>query len=320
MCRYNAKSTSSELPKGLEIFKDILYQGVAWAKGSVDIGAMMTEIYFKLQALVGDFLPAITVQMIVLGVVYYFRDRIGKYLDHRVKHGFDVRITELKDKLDANAKNIEAMRSDVFRARAHRSTTIESRKLLALEKVWSGIIALQQQSGAVTTMALLDFVKTANKTKNDTTAKKFFSEGVFLKNKELYQEEVQFERPYLSVQIWSLYEVYKSIVIYSSLQIDVIQSGVGPELLKEPDEIIEAIASAVPNMADTVRTRKTRVFPQALKSIENEILKAIKGTLNGDEADQAAAIQAAKVIDLIQCATLKIKEGQIQGAIQNATN
>ena len=280
----------------------------------------MTEIYFKLQALVGDFLPAITVQMIVLGVVYYFRDRIGKYLDHRVKHGFDVRITELKDKLDANAKNIEAMRSDVFRARAHRSTTIESRKLLALEKVWSGIIALQQQSGAVTTMALLDFVKTANKTKNDTTAKKFFSEGVFLKNKELYQEEVQFERPYLSVQIWSLYEVYKSIVIYSSLQIDVIQSGVGPELLKEPDEIIEAIASAVPNMADTVRTRKTRVFPQALKSIENEILKAIKGTLNGDEADQAAAIQAAKVIDLIQCATLKIKEGQIQGAIQNATN
>lgn len=320
MCRYNAKSTSSELPKGLAIFKDILYQGVAWAKGSVDIGAMMTEIYFKLQALVGDFLPAITVQMIVLGVVYYFRDRIGKYLDHRVKHGFDVRITELKDKLYANAKNIEAMRSDVFRARAHRSTTIESRKLLALEKVWSGIIALQQQSGAVTTMALLDFVKTANKTKNDTTAKKFFSEGVFLKNKELYQEEVQFERPYLSVQIWSLYEVYKSIVIYSSLQIDVIQSGVGPELLKEPDEIIEAIASAVPNMADTVRTRKTRVFPQALKSIENEILKAIKGTLNGDEADQAAAIQAAKVIDLIQCATLKIKEGQIQGAIQNATN
>lgn len=260
-----------------------------------------------------DFVPSGLAISALLAVAYFFRDRIGKLIDGRVEHHYNAQLERLKDELSRNAREIEALRSSVLELRGQRQANIEKRRLEAIDQLWGAVKKMQLRKGKAVFMSVINFEPAAKRAMADEQFRKLFET---LGGKAAAPDhDAHDARPYVSPLAWALFNAYEAAISYLDVQLTVLRTGVGPDAIKEPGDMIKMLAEALPEWQDRLETHGTTAFPYVIDDLENRLLSELRRMLAGEDDDAEQVEKAARILSRIEKASQEAREAEAKKAI-----
>jgi hypothetical protein len=271
---------------------------------------------------------------VLAAVVALFRNAIASWLTAKTKHHYDAALEEirnsntasleemkagfardleaLKAELAAKGKEVEALRSASLGARAARQAIISKRRLEAVDQIWAAVKALGQGKALASFMAVIKFEAAAKRAERDPRAKELFS-AVFsgFKLEQPVEHQAHEARPFVSPAAWGLFSAYQGAISLVGAQAIALKTGVGPDMVKKPDDVLAVLVSALPEWKQTIETYQIGSFPHVLDEIEKRLLVELQISLDGKGNDEAEVERAAHIIELSRDSEIRHAEAAI---------
>lgn len=234
-------------------------------------------------------------------------------IEKGIQHGFDQKIEGLrselrkneetfKSDLGAKEKEITALRDGVLSGRAQRQGLLDKRRMEAVERVWSTVIALGPYKAVAASMATINFDAAARRTPHEPSLRKFFE--IIAKSApapDAQTNAAKHEQPFISPLAWAYFVSYQTIVLSAYAQLKVLEFGVenAGELLdrKNPGILLKAI---LPHQSDFIEKRDPSAYFYLLDELESKLLTELTNMLDGKEIDKAALDQSVAIMRMVK--------------------
>jgi hypothetical protein len=254
-----------------------------------------------------NWIPAISVPLILGFVGWLFRSLIQTRLTASVQHEFNEKIetvrTELRNneesykaELKSKENQITALRSGALTNLVNRQIIIDKRRLEAVDDLWASVISLSYIKSASAMMATVKFDVAAEMSAKDSNVQDVFKTmGSMI---EKVKVDAQKSRPFVSPIAWALFSAYQAIIWHAFLQLEMLKSGINIPKLIDSTIISSLVKIALPHQTEYIDKYGTSAHYYLLEELENKILDELKKIIDGTESDQANIKQAAEILKI----------------------
>lgn len=246
--------------------------------------------------------------VLFLGAVWLLQQWIPKSIKHEfdkeileIKEGQQSRNEELKAALKETEVRVDRVTHGALQGVQNRQSILYGKQVEAIEEVWDAVTQLAPARGVADLMGNFKFGVVAERSKSDPKLRDFFETiGEGYKIEDLVKvPDIRRHRPFAGEVIWSYYEAYKSIVMFSVGKLIILKYGGDKEFLD--DKKLEAVVKAVlPHHEAYITQFGTDGFHHLLEEIEIKLLDATKELLQGKENDEASLNQAAAILTAVR--------------------
>jgi hypothetical protein len=227
-----------------------------------------------------------------------------RWIERRIQHGFDGKIENLKAELRQNEERlkhdlrtkeaeISALREGVLSGRANRQALLDKRRLEAVEKVWTAVIALGPAKALSATMSIINYDEVVK----DPEKRQVIEH--FLPRTDDHSKPIAMnEQPFVSQIAWAYFLAYLAIIRSACIRAELLRGGIEePEELLDVKEIKEVLKAALPHQSQFIEKSKPEAFHGLLDELEQKLLTELTNMLEGRALDVAALTQAKHIID-----------------------
>lgn len=255
-----------------------------------------------------DWVPAISSTSLLAGVLWLLRSVIATRLRASVQHEFDAKVETLKGELrrseesfkaDLRSKEtqIEALRAGALSTLASRQAALDSRRIQAVDQLWSAVQALGPAKSVSATIAVMKFEGASKVSAENPRAREMFAMlGGQMDPKTLHTGEAHKARPFVSEMAWAIFSAYQSILSVAVLKMQLLKSGLDMPNIIDEDGVRRLIRAALPHQADFIAKHDTGACHYLLDELESRLLLELRRVLRGEESDKAAVKQAGEIL------------------------
>jgi hypothetical protein len=109
------------------------------------------------------------------------------------------------------------------------------------------------------------------------------------------------EQPFISEIAWAYFSAYSTILLGSAMRLQVLRSGISdPERLLTSEPVKKILKAALPQMSKFIDDHEPETYYYLVETVETLLLSELRKTLEGDDADQAAAAKAKKIMEVVK--------------------
>ncbi|KQM90541.1 hypothetical protein ASE70_03930 [Sphingomonas sp. Leaf22] len=109
------------------------------------------------------------------------------------------------------------------------------------------------------------------------------------------------ERLFVPLDAWATYVALRAVIVFAFARLNMIAIGIkDSHKLIDGTYIINILKAAMPAYNDYLDRYGVSVVGKLVDPLEELLLKQLRSALNGDDADQQAVEQSAKVLRLVR--------------------
>jgi len=267
------------------------------------------------------------------------KNLISTRLTATVKHEFDEKIERVRADLRANeqrladelrdrAATIATLQGQAFAALAARRSGVEQRRLEAIDAIWTHVCGpLRTLSTAATFLTMINFEEAVAQSAQKEDARKLF--GSYMPPKDLIDgrdsmlAKATAGRPYVSEEMWNLYEAYSAIVYTGILRLRILADGIDVPNLVDVAGVKKKVLAGLPNQAGYLDEHGISVLGHLLGEAEGRLLAEIRHQLNGKNVSEEVLGESIELIAASYRAQENIAAARVaavDGAILATTN
>ncbi len=224
-------------------------------------------------------------------------------IDRAVQHKLDERLERIRAEIRSAETSIDALRTSALSGVTARQTMLDTRKLVAVERLWAALISMSSaKSVALMTgsVKLDELLRRSNGTDSQARSVQQFA-GLMLKG--LLPEGFKYdptpdrERPFLSAQAWSLFVAYRLAISHPVMVLTLAQSGFGADAMKaDPKEALEILKAALPHFSNYIDQYGLTGLHLLIPRLEERLLEVLDADLRGVESHAVTVEAAADII------------------------
>lgn len=260
---------------------------------------------------VSSWIPAVTVQVFVVAIVWMAKSLIITRLTNSVRFEFDDKLEVLRSKLRKNEEElkfrlksrddeIKILKESVIMASIGRKQEIEKKKLEAIDEIWRTVNAFGALKVLSAFMNGIDFDAACELPPDSGIMRLMKAFEVEIKIEEINKGCRVNARPYVSPWIWAIYSSIISIYASAIMRCNVLLNGVNnPKLIKH-EVIDDLLKTVVPQHSELIDEYSYRCYHSLLEDLENMLVDEMRDFINGKDVDASNVEAAAKVIRLSQ--------------------
>jgi hypothetical protein len=244
--------------------------------------------------------------------VFAGRNLLKAWIESGVEYRFNSRLEELradlrrseeelKSQLRIKETEITALRDGVLSGRTQRQALVDKRRIEAVEKLWSGIVALTPYKGLSATIATVN-VDALAKRSDDPKIQQYIaivSSPIKRDPEALSNNPAKNERPFVSALAWAYFFAYMTIVsiAFASLKLAEIGTQNLSELFAR-DSIRNLLKAVLPHQSEFIDRNEPNTYHYLLDEIELKLLTELQKILRGEDQDSAGIEQAARIMEM----------------------
>lgn len=245
--------------------------------------------------------------------ILIFRKSLITFIEKGVAHKFEERLEKIRSELrrsedefrallSAKQSEISALRDGALSGRANHQAMVDKRRLEAVERIWSQLVALAPFKALTATMAVMRFEAIAKETPRNEKLRGLFTtllQGTT--NAETLLGRGKLEQPFLSPVAWAYFSAYQHAVFFTYAQAKILETGMedAPKFLNTQG-ILDLLKEVFPERASAIQQHGVALFPGFLDELEAKILDELRKTLSGEESDQTSVDRAARIIGRVR--------------------
>lgn len=257
-----------------------------------------------------EWAPTITSVLILL-IIFAGKTWIKNNIEQSVRHNFDQKIEEFRTDLRRNEEkfkselrskeaSIAALRDGVLNGVGHRQSIIESRRLEAVERVWTRVsLGLVPYKTVANTIARLNLDAATKLAATDEKMRNFFRIITSTipeddaKNNSMAQEEI-----FLSPLAWAYFSAYQTTLLLAYGRAKFAALGFSPPSEAFTSNALKAtLKAALPHQSAYIEQNSLSSYHHLLDELEACIRGQLRLMLDGQEFDQVAVERAAKIME-----------------------
>ena len=231
-----------------------------------------------------DILTASSIPSIILGIlgIIFFKN----YLPEKIHHHFQKDIESIKDKLNSQENELNALRHGSLENIAKKEILIFDRTLKELDSLILTFQELKKYLIYVEFFSRLNIVelKKSHENYQEETKKicDVFSGGNTLKNINDVTDRYEIKQLYIPETIFAYFIAYVSIIHYVFITLDLLRTNLkNPLRMYKSEKIFDLIEKTIPGFLKGVSTDNMSIFlPYFLKEVDRlinqEIINFIK--------------------------------------------
>lgn len=239
------------------------------------------------------------------------RAAIGKYIAGFVQHHFDERIERLKSELRqsedkfraelrASEQTLKSLTETAFALRSNRQVALDTRRLQAVEKLWTAKIATDKWKMAAQLTSILNLEEVFKAAeKGDSRVKDFAAMLDKMTGLDLEKEAVPAsaisERPFLPANVWTIFSAYQGVMLHSVMTLKILAAG-ATKYLKKEDTLKPQMLMALPEYENYIEKYGFSGYFNLLDILEQKLLHAITEMLDGKDVDSTTLKRSAEII------------------------
>jgi hypothetical protein len=211
----------------------------------------------------------------------------------------DLRKSEEAFKSDLKSKEsqIETLRSGALSGLVSRQTTLDKRRLEAVDQIWSSITTLSSGKGVTAMVAAIKFDAAAEIASRNENLRKIFAQmGSGCDPQKINNTDAMKARPYVSDIAWALFSAYQAIVATALAKLELLKAGVNMKEAILEDNILKLINVALPQYKEYIAKYGLSASQYLLDELEARLLDELRKILQGVESDKASVEQAAAIL------------------------
>jgi hypothetical protein len=244
--------------------------------------------------------------------VFAGRNVIKAWIERGVEYRFNSRLEELradlrrseeelKSQLRIKETEITALRDGVLSGRTQRQALVDKRRIEAVEKLWSGIVALTPYKGLSASVATLNVDALARRS-DEPKIQQFIaivSAAIKRDPEVLSNNPAKNERPFVSALAWAYFFAYMTIVSFAFASLKLAEIGT-PNLseLFSKDSIRNFLKTVLPHQSEFIDRNEPNVYYYLLDEIELNLLTELQKILRGEDQDSTGIEQAARIMEM----------------------
>lgn len=255
--------------------------------------------------------PALTTSTIVGVLGFILGTRYKASIEKGIQSRFDQKLELLRSQLRSDEERakaalkqqdaeIEALRSGALAGLAARRTTLDKRRLEAVEKIWKSVISHGPHRLVSGFAKILKMDYVLKECERDSEFRKIpdsiLKMAGFDDPKNFPKvETADDERPFVSPLLWALLSAYKSIVSFPTVQFVTAKGGISPDALKA-DDVLKLATVALPEHENYINQYKERSLPYLVEPLEQKILEEIQKFIEMSNSGKESIDQAAEIL------------------------
>lgn len=216
----------------------------------------------------------------------------------------------LKAELRSQEDQLNAIRSGSLAQLSARRSSLDARRLKAIENLWASVVAKSPGRNALefTSVLKMDSILEAAKDSNESDPNRKIGDiiwktsGIENQINEGAPDMGALERPFVSELSWAMYEAYGLAVVYPIVQLAAIRTGMDGSALNNSDAVLKPIREALPGWEEFIDKYGTSGLKQLASALELKLLNQLKRDLNGIDDDEKSIESARKIVELAEAA------------------
>ncbi|WP_162783616.1 hypothetical protein [Devosia naphthalenivorans] len=246
-------------------------------------------------------------------------------IERSIQHKFDRQIEDLrasfrreeehlKAELSAQESALNALRAGALSQLSARRTSLDNRKLEAVEKLWAAVISMGPARAAVEITSRLRMEKLLNPSSMHAEGESVTRMGEMLwkmvgadKLTDGGLPKGDLERPFVSPLTWALFSAYTLAVMYPIAQIMALKSGLDGKSLNNSEVVLKPIREALPELAGFIDEFGLSGIKVMVDELEKKLLSQMRLDLDGNGHDGQTVERAAKILQAADAAAQSLK-------------
>lgn len=242
---------------------------------------------------------------------------IKTIIEKNIRKDLDARVEILKsqlrreeqrfsDLMKQQESEISSLRDAAFSNMVQTHSAIISRRVHAVENIWKTLHARPQLKFLAQTISRfkIDLILEYSKS-NDDRARKMRELGdqfwtMFGLDKIDMTDNAIAERPFLTNTAWVIFTAYQSIIMLPILQLSALRMGVGPEIIKDRKEILDAVKSVLPHRTEFIDKFGDAALSQLLDELESLLLAEFSKIVGLGQNDDGSTELSSHLVKLSQ--------------------
>ncbi len=247
--------------------------------------------------------PVTTTAMFALAAWIGLPKILAASIERAVQHQFDERLERLRGEIRSAETSIDALRAGALSGVTARQTMLDSRRLLAAERLWAAVNAMGSAKSLAALLGEVDLVETLKRAEGNSAEARKTQHFAAALLKSMLPGGYQFdaapglERPFLSAQAWSLFVAYRLAITHPVMIFTLVEKGLGSEMLKtDVTESLAIMKTALPEHSDYVDKHGMDGLHLLIPTLEERILQTLVGDLSGTESSDLTVAASAAIL------------------------
>jgi hypothetical protein len=258
----------------------------------------------------------LTVYAMTALLIFLGRNWLKANVERSVQARFDSKLENLRTELRKNEEEfkselrlkeiqISALRDGILSGRAQRQALVDKRRLEAVDRLWSGFMALAPFAAVSAIMVSVNFEAAAREASRNPSIRKVFQmisdTNVPDMTKISENARGKYEQPFVSPLAWAYFSAYQTVVLGAYMRAKILESG-----LEEPGKLFkdqyakDVLKAALPHQAEFIDKYDMSAHHHLLDELEKRLLVELQKMLRGEDQDAAGIEQAAKIMTMVE--------------------
>ena len=263
-------------------------------------------------------------------LIFIGRNWIKARIEQSVRSGFEAKLEalrsdlrrseeELKSELRSKEAQITALRDGIFSGRTQRQALVDKRRLEAIDGLWAAFTTLTPFTLVSRMMGSINFDVAAREAHQHPNTQQFFrmiSGGDQTENlAKMAQHSGRSQQPFVSPLAWAYFSAYQTVVVGAYIRAKVLEIGMKDAHKLITDEPIkDVLKAALPHYSQFIDEQPVAAYHFLLDDLEKHLIAELQKMIHGDEQDQASVEQAARIMEMVEKASAKQAEQEVQAA------
>jgi hypothetical protein len=212
----------------------------------------------------------------------------------------EMRISEdrFKAELNSRGQEIAALRSGAISALASRQASLDSRRLQAVDDIWSSVLKLSPAKFISSILSVVKFEAAAEAAVHDPRIRDAFAMFDKHFDPRNFQEQLPASkaRPFVNEMLWASYLAYSTIIFQAIMRLNSIKCGIGPKDFMDQEQTIKLLKTALPYYAKFIDEQGPGAYHYLLEQLEEQIIREMHVTISGVDSDADSVKRAYEVI------------------------
>jgi hypothetical protein len=203
---------------------------------------------------------------------------------------------ELAGQMRLRESEIAALRSGALSGSADRRAVLYRRRLQAVDIVWQEVTKLGPYRWVASVISITKIENAAKEASRNPKMRAIF-ETINQGLPEKPPAEANKERPYLSEPAWAYYSTLQAILFILTAVSQSIERGVEDvgKYLDIP-MTLNLLKTALPEHSKLIDAKGLNATFNLIEELETKLLSELRKMLDGNDADEASVVQAAKIL------------------------
>jgi DNA-binding protein Fis len=123
------------------------------------------------------------------------------------------------------------------------------------------------------------------------------------------------QQPFLSPLAWAYFSAYQTVVVGAYMRAKVLEIGLKDAHKLITDEPIkDVLKAALPHYSQFIDEQPVSAYHLLLDDLEKHLIAELQNMIHGDEQDQASVDRAARIMEMVEKASTKQAEQEVEAA------